>query len=322
MRAFITGGTGFIGRHLLQTLLRKRWSIRLLLHEKNVLETGEFEVVWGDIGNTSRLRESMKDVDVVFHLAAALGASLISPKEFFRVNAEGTDAVLSAAQEAGVRRVVHFSSAGVLGAVSTNEAADENWPPDPKDIYDRSKWEGEQIALRYARKGLDIVVIRPGWVYGPEDPRTFKLVKAIARKKFFLISRGKTRQTPVHINDLIAGILLCSEKGRSGEVYHLTGDEALTVKEIAAVIAEAAGVRIPSVSLPLYSVKAAAWCLDKGFRVFGKEAPLTPSKLAFFIHPKPLSIMKAQQELGYAPQIRFKDGIAQTVAWYRKQGWL
>ncbi len=322
MRAFITGASGFVGTHLVKKLLKNNWSVRILIHKKNIQESKDCEVFVGDIGEKNILEDALRDVDVLFHLAAALGGSLFDKNEFFRINTAGTQNVLDAAFKAGVKKAVHFSSAGVLGAVRNNKVANEAYPTRPISAYDQSKLEGEKIALNQTKKGNPIFVIRPGWVYGPGDRRTFKLIRAVAQKKFILVTRGQAHQTPVFIDDLLQGVMLCVEQGRYGEIYNIAGDEVLTVKQIVENIAVAINSTIPKLTLPLFPTKVAAWKLEKTFKLFKKEAPLTRGKLAFFIHPKPLSIQKATQELDYIPQTSFQTGIAQTVTWYRERGWL
>lgn len=322
MKALVTGASGFIGRNLAEALLLQNWSVRLLVHQTLPPVTERFEIVRGDIREKKGLEAKLEGVDILYHLAAALGGSRIPKKEFFRINARGTEHILKAAQDAGIKRVVHVSSAGVLGSVAENTAVGEDHPPAPIDVYDKSKREGERIALEFAASGLDVVVIRPGWVYGPGDRRTLKLFHAIARGRFALVAKGRTRQTPVYIDDLIRGILLCDEKGRQGEIYHLAGCEVLSVREIANTIASVLGKKRPRLSLPGLPVRVAAWKMGTVFSLFNKEAPLTPGKLTFFLHPKPLAIDKAAQELGYSPQVNFLEGAARTVGWYRAHGWL
>lgn len=322
MKAFITGASGFIGTHLVEELLRLKWQVRVLLHKRELPNLEKLQVFRGDIRDASNLKDMLKDTDILFHLAASLGASRISKKEFYKINVDGTRNILRAAQEARVGRIVHFSSAGVFGSVRENRPVEESYPPSPHDVYDKTKLEGEKTALAAAKQGGDVVVIRPGWVYGPGDRRTFKLIKAIASKKFLLVTKGTTRQTPVYIDDLVQGILLCTEKAKSGEIYHLAGKEVLTVKQIMDIIASAAGVRYIQLPLPIFALKVAAWKLEKAFLLLGREAPLTRGKLAFFIHPKPLSIQKAKTELGYVSQWDFKAGIETAIGWYHKNGWL
>jgi nucleoside-diphosphate-sugar epimerase len=322
MRALITGASGFIGRHLVRELAQRGWDLRILVHERTQGWPETCEIFKGDITDPASLVRPLQQVDVVFHLAAALGASLLDKKGFARINVQGTANLLQAAQESGVRRFIHFSSSGVLGYVEPNQTADENYACRPQNPYDRTKLEAERLALKRAEKGQDIVVVRPGWVYGPEDRRTFKLIRAIARKKFVLVTKGRVWQNPVFIDDLIDGVVLAAEKGAGGQIYHLSGPETLSVRQIVDTIAAVAGTQVPKFTLPLFPVKVAAWKLDLAFRIFQREAPLTPGKLAFFIHPKPLSSLKAQQKLGYNPTIDFQTGMTRAIAWYRAQGWL
>jgi len=322
MKIGITGASGFIGSHLLGEFQRRNWPMRILQHQSQIRGDIPCDVVVGDIRDAGAVHEFSEGLDTVFHLAAALGATIISHEDFSRINAEGTKNILEAAREAGVQRVIHFSSAGVLGAVRRGDVAGEDYPTQPKNIYDRTKLKAEQIAGRYAAEGMNVVTVRPGWVYGPGDKRTFKLIKAIARGRFILVTRGDTWQTPIHIDDLVRGALLCAVKGRAGEIYHLAGDQVLEVRKIVDAIALAAGRRFPHLNLPLLPVKFTAQIMEKAFLLFRREAPLTPGKLAFFSQPKPLSIAKAKAELGFTPQMDFGTGIKQVVAWYREQGWL
>ena len=322
MRAFVTGGSGFIGGHLIKALLSRGFAVRALVHRRPIPIEDRVETVTGDICDRELLDKAMKGTDILFHLASALGASTITEKEFRRINALGTESVLEAARSAKVGRIVHLSSAGVLGAVGKGDVADESYPPKPITSYDVTKLEGEEIALRFAREGSAVVVIRPGWAYGPGDRRTLKLVRSICRGRFIMATRGRGLQTPVYIDDLINGILLAGEKGRKAEVYHLAGGEVVTVRKMAGEIAAACGRKLPRLYLPALPARLAAFLLDKSFAPFRREPPLGRSKLSFFLDSKPLSIDKARRGLGFAPEVEFSDGIARAVAWYRNQGWL
>ena len=322
MKAFITGASGFIGSHLVEELLRRNWQVGALLHKRQLPAREGLKVFQGDIRDADALREMIAGIDVLFHLAAALGASQIGSSEFFQINAQGTANILEAARETGVGRVIHFGSAGVLGTVKENQPVGEDRPAHPIDIYEKTKLAGETTAQNFAEKGMDVVIVRPGWAYGPGDRRTFKLIKAVAKKRFIMVTKGHTLLTPVYIRDLIEGVLLSVEKARPGEIYHLAGPEVLPIRDVVHIIGEAAGVSIPRLSLPLFPAKIVAWFLEKAFSLVKKEAPLTRGKLGFFIHPKPLTIEKAKQELGYSPATDFRQGMQTAVSWYRDHGWL
>ncbi len=322
MNVCVTGASGFIGRALVKELIREKHKVNTFVHERSLPEENLYRVYKGDICDSRALRKALENVDVLYHLAACMGASQVSEREFMRVNREGPRVVYEAAGYGGVKRCVHFSSAGVLGSVKEANGVSEDYMRNPKSVYDRSKLEGEDRALDFARMGMDIMVVRPGWVYGPGDRRTFKLIKAIARKKFVFVTGKKTLQTPVYISDLVQGAILCADKGKRGEIYHLAGNEILTVKEMAENIASAAGASFPSFPLPLWFVKMVAFLLENGYKILNREAPLTTGKLAFFSHSKSLSISKAENELGYSPEYNFKTGIRRTIEWYKDKGWL
>lgn len=292
------------------------------MHRAPIPQADRIETCLGDITDSEALRQGLRDSDMLFHLASALGSSLIDRREFSRVNAAGTAAVLEAGRQAGIRRTVHLSSAGVLGNVRKGVTADEDYPPNPISVYDRTKAEGEAIARRFAGGGMDIVIVRPGWAYGPGDRRTFKLIRAIDSRKFIMATKGAARQTPVFIDDLVRGIILAAGRGRAGEVYHLAGREILSAREIVEAITSACGKRVARFSVPLLPAQAAAFFLEKAFRALRQDPPLSRAKLSFFIHSKALSTEKADRELGFIPDFDFRRGIPLTVDWYRRNGWL
>jgi nucleoside-diphosphate-sugar epimerase len=322
MLALVTGASGFIGSHLVRALKAGGYDVRAFVHKTPIAEIRGVTAVTGDILDATALEKAMAGVDIVFHLAAAVGSAVTDPHAFQKVNVNGTEAVLAAARRAGAGRVVHFSSIGVLGAVKAGDTAGEDYPASPRTRYDQTKFAAEAAVLQAAANGLDVVIIRPGWVYGPGDRRTFKFISAICRRKFALIAGAPGRQTPVYLDDLIAGTLLAAEKGRPGAVYHLAGDEVLTAEEMACIVATACRVAAPRLKLPRGLALAAAFILEKGFGLMKKETFLNRGKLAFFLDPKAMSSARAKNELGYAPLTDFYTGITQTVAWYRENGWL
>lgn len=322
MIAFVTGASGFVGRRLCAALAAAGWKVKAFDLRPPDDSPSSVDFVPGDVRDAALLAEAVSGADVVFHLAAALGASRISSDEFMAVNAGGTRAVLEAARKNGVRRVLHFSSAGVLGHVRPGDVADERYPLDPRDIYDKTKLAGERVALEFAASGLSVVVIRPGWIYGPGDRRTLKLIRSIARGRFLFPGKGRALQSPTFIDDLVAGTLLCADRGRAGEIYNIAGREALTVRQMAETIAAALAKRLSRFHLPMGPTRAAAWAMGKAFGLVNLEAPLNPSRLAFFVHPKALKIDKARAELGFEPKVDFSEGMTRTIAWYLEAGWI
>ena len=322
MRAFVTGGSGFIGSHLIEALLREGWSVAALARRSPIVQADRVDVFPGDVTDPDVLAAGMRNADAVFHLAAAVGSSPGGRADDFHVNASGSAAVLEAARRAGAGRLIHFSSAGVFGAVADGEVAAESYPRRPILAYDRAKLEGEDLALRAAAEGFNVVVIRPGWVYGPRDRRTFKLIRTIARGRFILATKGAARQTPVYVDDLVRGTLAVAARGRAGEIYHLAGREILTAREIVEETASACGRRLSRFRIPTPAARLAAFVLERAWRPFRREPPLNRAKLSFFLSSKALSIDKAEREIGFAPAVDFPAGIRLAIDWYRRNGWL
>jgi nucleoside-diphosphate-sugar epimerase len=324
----VTGGTGFIGRHLCRRLAaegcRPRLRVRVLCREPAALGdlAGVVEAAPGDVTRPETLAAALAGADTVYHLASALGATPFGPQGFEAVNAGGTRNVLQAAQAAGVRRVVHCSSVGVLGSVA-GPPAHEDAPLKPEDDYERTKAQGELIARKSAAAGLPVVIVRPGWAYGPGDRRTFKLVRAIARRRFFFVGDGATRTHPVYIDDLVEGLAACrtAELPR-GEVITLAGDEIVSIEELCRAIAGALGVPLTRLHVPREPLRTLAWGLEAAFKLAGREAPLTRAKVDFFLKHRAYDTANAKRLLGFAPRTDLAAGLAKAIAWYRENGWL
>jgi len=320
----VTGGTGFIGRHLCRRLLAEGCRVRVLCRDtsgRGDLDSS-VEVASGDVTRPSSLLAALAGADTVFHLASALGATPFGPQGFFAVNAEGTKNVLAAARVAGTRRIVHCSSVGVLGHIQGPPAA-EDAPLHPEDDYERSKARGEEIAREQAAAGLPVTIVRPGWAYGPGDRRTFKLMRAIARRRFFFVGDGTTREHPVFVDDLAAGLARCrTAELAPGEVITIAGDEIVTIEELCGRIARAIGVPLTRLHVPREPLRTLAGLLERAFKAADREAPLTRAKVDFFLKHRAFDTAKAKRLLGFEPQVRLDEGLPRTVAWYRSQGWL
>jgi nucleoside-diphosphate-sugar epimerase len=319
----VTGGTGFIGRHLCRRLLAEGCRVRVLCRETPVPGgLGGAEAAVGDVTSPVSLQAALAGTDTVYHLASALGATPCGPQGFHAVNAVGTRHVLDAARAAGTRRIVHCSSVGVLGHIQGPPAA-EDAPLHPEDDYERSKAQGEQIAREQAAAGLPVVIVRPGWAYGPGDRRTFKLMRAIARRRFFFVGDGTTREHPVFIDDLAAGLARCRTADLApGEVITIAGDEIVTIEDLCGRIARAIGVPLSRLHVPREPLRTVAGMLEGVFKAVGREAPLTRAKVDFFLKHRAFDTAKAKRLLGFEPRVPLDEGLPRTIAWYREQGWL
>jgi len=323
LKALVTGGTGFIGSHLINYLLTKKAKVKVLvrnLDKAKKLFGKRIQFVQGDILDYSSLREAVNGVDTIFHLAAAMGATPISNREFFRVNAEGTENILKISWKSSIERFVYCSTVAVTGDIK-NPPADEKAPYNPDDIYERSKCQGEKIALKFARAGFPVVIARPTWVYGPRDTRTLKLFRAIKRKRIIIVGKGSNLQHPVYVKDVAQGLYLCAYRDiPKGEVFILGGNEVMTIGQLINKIASLLGVELSSIKLPLWTVRPFGWLMGWGGKLLRVEPPLSPSKIAFFAKNRAYDISKAKRELGYRPTVKLERGLRQTLGWYIQNG--
>jgi dihydroflavonol-4-reductase len=273
VRALVTGATGFIGSHVVAALAAAGAEVRGF---DRCAPEGADAVV-GDIRDADALASAMQGCDAVFHLAAVYSYARAYAREMQAVNVEGTRAVLEAAARAGVSRVVHTSSCATCGPVARRAATEADAPPSWELAvpYKRTKLEGERLALAAARDGLDVVVVNPTTPVGPGDRRPTPTGKMVAD-----VARGRARAyltraalNVVAVEDVAAGHLLAFEHGRSGERY-LLGGQNLSLREVFAIVAEAAGRRPPSVGVPWAPAYAAARVGDGALRLVGREPSL------------------------------------------------
>ena len=320
----VTGAAGFVGSHLVRYLAERNVKVRAVINRsplpEDLRDHPSVESYICSITNRKEMTRCFEGIDVVYHLATALGNRIVTDDEFFNINREGTRNVLSAAIECGVKKVIHFSSAGVYGRSSGFIAQKETDPLNPIDIYERSKQEGEQAALSFSEQ-LEVVVLRPGWVYGEGDRRTFKLIRQIHSGLFFIAGSGKINHTPVYVGDLVKAAVMSVEKGKSGEIYNV-GYEMVPVETMVNTIAGAMNKGIIPIKLPIWMVYPPAYLLSRLFALFGKEAPLSPAKLAFFMRGKPLDSSKIKEEFGIVSYSTFAEGMRRAIDWYKANQWL
>lgn len=324
MKVFITGGGGFIGSHLVDSQLAQGYQVRVLdLHADNLnhaVTHPNLELVRGNLLDPTLIRRLVKGIDVLYHLASAHLDVRLSKAAYQQVNVEATVRLLEAAQAAGVKRVVHCSSNGVLGEL-TQLPADETTPCRPTNIYEQTKLAGEQAALGFAQAtDLPVVVVRPTWVYGPRCPRTQKLFRTIGKGRFLLFGDGRTLRHPIYIADAVRGLELCAaHRAGTGEVYFIGGPAPVTIQTLVATIAQVQGVHPPSIHLPVILGKGVGYTLQWLCKPLGKQPPFSRRSLDFFLKDNAYAIGKAQRDLGFQPQVDLRAGLVQTYAWLKQQ---
>ena len=325
MKAIVTGATGFTGAALCRRLIADGWDVTAFVRESPRVAPIRglgVECVEVDLTSADSVREAMKPVDCVFHIAALFRTEESDREMFRRVNVDSVDHVARAAKEAGVGRLVHCSTVGVQGQID-DPPADESYRSSPNDHYQSTKWEGEKIAQRHIRDGLPGVIIRPAGIYGPGDMRFLKLFKAIERGVFVMIGSGRTLYHLTYIDDLVDGFMLAAEKPEAlGEVFTIAGPRYTTIQEMADTVARILGKKPPRLRVPLWPVQVAAVACEAVCRPLKINPPLYPRRVEFFAMDRAFTTDKARRMLGYRPQFDLEEGFRRTADWYRQEKFL
>lgn len=329
VNVLITGGTGFIGSRLGLRCLAGGHSVMILGQEntpaessnRKILEENGARIVLASVTQKELLPELLKNIDVVYHLAAAQHEVNVPDQRFLDVNVQGTANLLEASVTAGVRRFVHGSTIGVYGP-GMEGRIDENSPLQPDNIYGKTKFEGENIVLSF-KDSLPVVIIRIPETYGPGDRRLLKLFKAIRKGVFIMIGDGKNLHHLIYIDDLIDAFFLAAENSDAiGNIFLVAGEEPLTTNEMVAVIAARLGARIPGYRVPLSALLFLAYIMEKACQPFGIKPPIYRRRMDFFRKNFAFSQENAKTILGFQPKVGFSEGISSTADWYRSMNLL
>ena len=314
--AFVTGATGTIGPILVRRLVDQGYQVRVLARSQPSpgLLPESARVHQGDITECQVMQAAMTGVHVVFHLAAKLHVSnpIASLRaEYQRVNVRGTRCLVEAAREAGVLRLVSFSTISVYGPSQPGQVLDECSPLRPDSWYAETKAEGEQAVLG----GIRSVVLRLAAVYGPRMRGNYpRLLDAIRKRRFVMIGDGCNRRTLVHTNDVCAAALLAaSHPDAEGRVYNITDGRVHTMQDIIRAICAALGQHPPRLHLPVGPVRLAAGLLEDGFHVLGRRSPIGRSVVDKLTEDVTVSGERIQQELGFRPQYDLSTGWQEAV---------
>jgi nucleoside-diphosphate-sugar epimerase len=301
MRLAITGGTGFVGSHVIDAALAAGHEVQALTR-RGQASRDKVEWIAGDLDDRAALQRLVGDADAIIHVAGVINAP--DQAGFDRGNVAGTLAMLAAATAGGVRRFVHVSSLAAR---------------EPQlSLYGASKARSEELV---ESSGLDWAIVRPPAVYGPGDKETLELFRMAKRGLVLLPPNG--RVSLIHVDDLARLLLALTARAAPRKLVIEPDDGTPTGwshKELAKALGRAVGRRNVSLSAPRRLMSLAAR-VDRLFR--RDRAKLTPDRAAYFSHPDwVVSRGKAPPEGLWHPRIETHEGLATTARWYREQGWL
>jgi len=324
MEISVTGGTGFVGRHVVAALLDAGASVRLLARDPGRIPAelrGRCRIVVGDLLRADAIPELVAGATHVVHMAAVVGTGAVGIDGYRAVHVTATRQLAEAAAAARVDRFVHVSSVGIYGDTGASLAS-ETRAAHPQDPYELSKWEGEEAVREVSsRTGLALVVLRPAGVYGRWDRRLLKLFRGISRGRFVMIGRGTCRYHLVHVEDVAAAVRVALEHPAAvGQDFIIAGPEPVTVSDLIGRISRLAGKDVPRIHVPLAPVLLAARLTAAVCRPLGISPPLYPERVAFFTKQRAYSIEKARALLGFQPAVSLDAGLARTLREYQQDG--
>lgn len=333
MNCFVTGASGFIGANLVRELRARGHHVKALLRpgcDERGLSGLDFDRVPGDLSDAGLIQRAMHGCDWCFHVAASYHLWLQDYAPMYAANVQGTRNILEAAQRAGCSRVVYTSTVGCIAPPAENNGvlkpSDETCLATEAQMtnhYKRSKFQAEQVALKFAREGLPVVIVNPSAPVGPYDvkptPTGKVIVDFLKREMPAYLDTGLNW---VHVRDVAAGHVLAAEKGRPGERYILGSTAGnWTMRDAFAVLERLTGVKAPRFQIPYFVALGAAY-VDEGLSCITGKPPkavlagVRMAKYKMYFDPS-----KAVRELGL-PQTPPEQALADAANWFRENGYV
>lgn len=332
----MTGASGFLGGRLCHELLKQGHSVRALVRPTSDLSAlpppssngdGSLELVYGDVTDYQSLLSAFSGCGVVFHAAALVEPWLPDPSNFFLVNVGGLKNVLRAVRETEtVERVIYTSSFFALGSTD-GHVADETQFHDERFFcteYEKSKAAADKIALQAAQQeGLPILILYPGVIYGPGKLTAGNVVARLIIERFNgrlpgYIGSGTDKYSFSHVDDVVDGHIGAMNKGRIGERYLLTGENA-SFKHVFDICAVLTQTQRPKFNIPLWLIEVYGWVSILLARITGKLPLISPPTVYVLRHQWAYSCEKAKQELDYSPR-SLKQGLEEVLPWLKNLG--
>lgn len=321
MTDLVTGGTGFVGGAIVEQLVAAGRKARVLARPtSNVehLESLGVEIAIGDVLDAASLRAAMSGIETLYHAAAQYEAWTARPQEMLDTANTGTRNVMEAALAAGVRKVIHTSSAAAFGLPKNQMVTEDQLQPGYlPDVYYQSKCESELIANSYIAKGLNVVTLNPSNVYGPGD-----VSKPLGRSIITLLNASLPAAWDavfpiVYIDDVARAHLLAAEHGKPGERYLLVERNA-SYRDFFAAAAKLTGAKLPPF-LPVGAALVTAYAAEFASRFTGQMPLVSVMQVRSGTRGTRFDGSKATRELGLA-YTTMEDGLERTVSWYRNKG--
>lgn len=324
MQNLVTGGSGFLGSHLVEALLARGEKIRALVRptSKTVhLASLGVELAYGDLSDVQFLRTATRHVERVYH-CAALAADWGTREAFHAANVTGVRNLVEMALEAGVNKFVHVSTTDVYG--HPDYPADETAPYRLRGWhYGDTKIEGEQLVWAYHRQhGLPVTVVRPVNIYGPRSTTfVLEIVELLKSGSMVHIGSGRKPAGLAYVTNVVDVMLRAADSESSvGQAYNASDGSDVTWRQYVDRLAEIVGVSSPRIVIPYRLAYLTGWAMEKIYGALRIEARplLTRMTAELFGTDQGFPIDKARRELGYEPEVDFDEGMHRVESWLRQ----
>jgi len=311
----VTGGSGFIGGHLVEALCSRGERVRCLVRRKSATPA---EVVWGDLVSGAGVDEALDGVDLVIHLAGVTKALAVD--DYYAGNVRATEKLARALAARGIR-MVHVSSLAAVGPSLDGTPVREDDEARPVTHYGKSKLEGERMVRRLVP---DAVIVRPPVVYGPRDTDVFQVLKPLSRGIAVQLGAGERWFSAIYVGDLVEGLIAASTgASAAGQTFFLANSTPVSWSDLRASAARIMGRGARVLRVPRAVAYAAGWGAEMGARLTGKPGIISREKVAEALCPHwTCDTRRAAAEIGFEARTSLDAGLALTLAWYREAGWL
>lgn len=314
MNVFVTGGSGFVGGHLIEGLVRAGHRVRALARSERsaaVVRGYGAEPVSADLATLQA--SALEGSEAVVH-AAAFVEEWGTRAQFWEANVEGTTRVLEAAKAAGVRRFVHVGTEAAIFEGRDLVDVDETAPYPARQwyLYSETKAEAERRVLAANAVGFSTVSVRPRLVWGPRDTSVLPAVLRMAHEgSFAWLDQGRARTSTTHVDNLVHALVLALTEGEGGRAYFVADDGTRTVREFLTALAASEGVTLPSRSIPGRLARGLALAVEGAWRALGirKAPPMTRFAVDMMSRTVTVSTARAREELGYRPIVSVEEGL-------------
>jgi dihydroflavonol-4-reductase len=319
--ALVTGATGFVGSHLVEALLARKWRVRCLVRRSSVLKwlpVDDVSLINADVAVPGEdLNRAVRNVSVVFHLAAVTSA----PTEavYNAANVEGTRNIVSAMQKEAPDALLVFCSSLAAAGPARSRPLNETDEANPVSAYGRSKLTAERIV---EESGLQHLIVRPPAVYGPRDKDILAAFKLVARGIALRIAPEGQRLSMVHVDDLARG-LACAAETEGRGLYYMTDGMIHTWESIIEYISRALGKTPRVIAVPARVADAISRADILRSSLIGSKPLLTPDRIVELTQANwTCDDTRARLDIDYESSISLPDGIKSTAEWYRVRKWL